>query len=487
MAGAGGGEGGSGRAARRLLAAAGILLGAAPALGFDARVTWQSVQGAAGYRLYVRQLGQAYGSGVNVGSPAADAGGVIRYVTTGVPIGLINFFAVTAYDSLGRESSRSNEFSLLVGASVTASRTATASRTQTSSGAATPTRTGTPLPSGSAAASATPTATSMPGSPVAVSGEIRYYADGGPVPDVSLSLQGPLGERAALSDAEGEFGFAAVSAGIWQLAPRKEGDANNAVSALDAAYVLQVLSGTRSFDALQALACDVTGNGAVSALDATRILQLTVRDIERFALAELCESDWLFVPEPLPLPLQQLIQPLFEICQAGAIAFLPLLSNATQQDFTAALLGDCTGSWSATESGAALRQFARPARVWLEAPRARPGGRWVVALAVEGRDAVIALTARLAYDPSSATLETVDAVGATEDTMVHHRDDGTGLLTIALASPEPLVVGARPLLRLVFNATDAPSVWLLDATVDDVVARVVDSISANPAPARLIL
>ena len=61
-----------------------------------------------------------------------------------------------------------------------------------------------------------------------------------------------------------------------QLTPRKLGDRGSAISALDAAYVLQHVVGMRTLDDAQQLACDVSGNGTLSALDATRILQLTV-------------------------------------------------------------------------------------------------------------------------------------------------------------------------------------------------------------------
>src|SRR5262249_34627860 len=110
----------------------------------------------------------------------------------------------------------------------------------------------------------------------AVDGRITFYADGAPVPDAALSLQGAQGPYAAGTDGAGTFSFDAVSAGTWQLEPSRQGDSRSAVSALDAAYVRQAVGGTRTLDALESMACDVTANGTLSTLDATRILQFAV-------------------------------------------------------------------------------------------------------------------------------------------------------------------------------------------------------------------
>ena len=170
-----GGEAGHARGSvRRAGLAAGILtaLAASPAAAFDARVGWAPVQNVAGYRLYVRQSGQAYNGGVAVGLLQADVDGVVRYVTTGLPIGVINYFSVTAYDTSGGESALSNELSLLVTATPTAGAAATPTPTASSTATvntAVLTATATPTPTASSttavntavpAATATHTATS---------------------------------------------------------------------------------------------------------------------------------------------------------------------------------------------------------------------------------------------------------------------------------------------------------------------------------------
>lgn len=143
------------RCVRRLgcvaTAALAVALIASPVAGFDARVGWGPVQNVAGYRLYIRQIGQPYGAAIDVG-PLAPVSGVVRYVARSLPSGIANFFSVSSYDAVGRESSRSNELSLVVGTPVA---TTAPTRTPTlRSATASPTRPPIP-PTGSQ--SSTPT------------------------------------------------------------------------------------------------------------------------------------------------------------------------------------------------------------------------------------------------------------------------------------------------------------------------------------------
>jgi hypothetical protein len=88
-----------------------------------------------------------------------------------------------------------------------------------------------------------------------------------------VRLRHPVAESATTGS---EGALTGLAPGAWRIAPRKTGSAGASLSAVDAAYVLQKIGGTRSFDADQTLAADVTGDGTVSALDATRILQRVV-------------------------------------------------------------------------------------------------------------------------------------------------------------------------------------------------------------------
>jgi hypothetical protein len=181
----------------------------------------------------------------------------------------------------------------------------------------------------------------------AIEGEIRYYAGGAAVPGVSVGLTG-VGQTTAITDSDGLYAFSDPGAGSCSIEPSKNGGVNNAISALDATWVLQAVVGSRQFDATQLLACDVTGDGTISALDAARILQVLAGVRSRFPVAEACGSDWLFVPAPGPAPDQHIVSPqMSPQCSPGEIIYGSLSEPVTAQDFIAAVFGDCTGNWAA--------------------------------------------------------------------------------------------------------------------------------------------
>jgi len=147
------------------------------------------------------------------------------------------------------------------------------------------------------------------------------------------------------TDAQGQY-TVVPPPGAYTADPTKLGGDAGAVSSFDASQVLRFVTGLRSFDADELLACDVTGNGTVTAFDAARLLQRVVGIISRLPVGELCGSDWVFVPVPGAEPNQSVVPPLLNgTCGRGRISFDPLASMATGQDFRAILFGDCSGNW----------------------------------------------------------------------------------------------------------------------------------------------
>lgn len=330
----------------RVVAALAITLAVPPSAAFalDALVTWSPVQSAAGYKIYVRSAANPFTDGLDVGAPAPSADGSLRYTLLGISNGVVNYFAVTAYDAAGRESAFSNQLSLPVSPTPTPTNVA-----------ATPTPecvivagvlacfsddTPTPTPT----VTATPSAATTAGHEVA--GEIFYYGNGMGVSDIDVLLTGTT-SRQSKTDAAGRFAFREVQDGTWRLEPRKSGDFEEAISSLDASYALQFSVGQRDLDEASRLACDVTGDGTVTSLDAARILQFAVGIIDRFPVAEQCDSDWAFLPLSPATPHRRSIDPLPETasCRPGAVEFDPLSDDAAGLDFAAVLFGDCTGNW----------------------------------------------------------------------------------------------------------------------------------------------
>ena len=182
--------------------------------------------------------------------------------------------------------------------------------------------------------------------PSALSGRVSYYRGNRPVDGVVLDLDAGTPQSTS-TVSTGRYAFPDAPAGTSLLHPSKTGGMNAAISSLDASWILQTAVGLRQFDAMQKLACDVTGNGSISSLDAARILQYQVHLLDHFAVADSCGSDWLFIPEPDSTPNQILTQPQAAAasCDPGAISYSPLVAPAQNQNFVAVLFGDCTGNW----------------------------------------------------------------------------------------------------------------------------------------------
>ena len=190
------------------------------------------------------------------------------------------------------------------------------------------------------------TPTCVPNANNSISGAVRYYSTDAPVSGATVRLSGGA-TASTQTDAAGAYAFTGLQGCHFHVELEKPGDVDGGISTLDATWTLQAVAGLRVLDASQRLACDVTGSGTLSALDATRILQERAGLLATFPAADACLSDWLFVPSPDAAPNQTVIPPQLAptTCQRGAIELSPLTGQATGQDFSAVLIGDCTGNW----------------------------------------------------------------------------------------------------------------------------------------------
>ncbi len=194
----------------------------------------------------------------------------------------------------------------------------------------------------------TPTATATP-TPYMASGTLQYFGSGAGLPGATVvATNNDTAMMLTFSSAvDGTYIAAPLPMGSWTLVPRKTGAINLGVSALDASWILQHVANARVFSPAQTIGCDVTGDGTCSTLDASLILQFGVMLIPRFPAAIACDSDWLFLPLPLPAPNQSTALPLLTTngCQMGRITYAPLVDSVGTQTFLAVLLGDVTGNW----------------------------------------------------------------------------------------------------------------------------------------------
>ena len=338
----------------------------------------------------------------------------------------------------------------------------------------TPPPTNTPThPSGTATRTSTPASSN-----VGISGKVTYYTNNQiSVPGVDVNLTGPLNVTVRTSS-NGNYSGAGLATGAWHVEPAKQGGFGNAVSSLDAARVLQAIAGMGTFTTLQRLACDVTGDGSLSALDAVRILQFSAGLINQLPIAQACGSDWLFYPSPDQMQNQSIIPPVLSggNCQQGNIAINPLLVQATNQDFDAILIGDCTGNWSVS-SGGSLRQLA-PSATTVRAGKLRHAqqGKGVrLPIYVQSQAPFQSLDLKIGYDTSTLTLESVHPRGAAAEAMISVSAERPGVVAVSLASAQPIDAASGSVLFVEFRGADTAAVQLIGAQVDEQPARIVSA------------
>lgn len=311
-----------------------------------------------------------------------------------------------------------------------------------------------------------------------VGGRIRYFSADRPVPGASVQLNiGAL--RTTTTDSVGEYGFANVPSGNAVIEPRKVGDFGMpvAITALDASWVLQSISGTRTFDESQRLAADVTGDGTISVLDATRILQRQVGSLPRFAVATRCNSDWVFRPQPDPVPNQRLIQPLIStgMCRRGAIAVEPLVGAALDQNFLGILFGDPTGNWQPPVLPGLRRLAVSPHRLRVRAARpAGMGGTLRLPLAIKGTEPYYSLDVTVVYDSDQLTPVSVKKLRAAGGALAVFNLARPGVVRIAVASASPMPFGLSVVALDFQGSAPSDAVRVTRAMVDDLPAEIVD-------------
>ena len=328
-------------------------------------------------------------------------------------------------------------------ATSTSTFTATRTPTRTPTGTVTRTPTRTPTPSSTPLFSATATATATQ---LSIGGAITHYATGAAVADATVDASsGP----SDLTDASGVYLLSPLAGGSQIVTPSKVGDIAGAVDLLDAIAALDLAAQLQSTIAGQSVACDVSGNGSVSGYDAALILQMAVGDIPRAPVAERCQSDWAFLPDPTAVGGQSLTEPAFDAlsCQAGSIAFSPLTTGVSGQDFLAIPFGDCAGDWGSSP-GAPLTRSRATVRLgqFVDGRQQRQ-----LPLHVSTHTRWRALQVELRYDAQQLVPVRVSPTGAARGSLVASSHRRPGRLRIAMASPTGMDAGEGPVLKVYFS------------------------------------
>ncbi|MDX2169060.1 MAG: dockerin type I repeat-containing protein [Deltaproteobacteria bacterium] len=317
-------------------------------------------------------------------------------------------------------------------------------------------------PSPSLTPTRTPTATPTPRM-ARVAGSVRYYANNNPVPNATLRVSGSAA-TSTNSSTSGAYQLLNSAPVTITVDARKLGDVGSpsAISTLDAAWVLQAVAGLRTFTTHQRLACDVTGNGSLSTLDASRILQRQVGLLDRFAVADQCNSDWLFDPLTTGSNPRRIAPAIGTgTCQNGALAYEPLSADKVAQDFAAILFGDCTGNWAASSGGSLLAQ--RPA-VRLRVPRRPQSGMLRVPLVIDVDQPYHALDLSIRYRGEGLRPLRVRKLRGAEGAMLVSNLSEPGRVRLALASAQPIEPGG--LLVIDFTTAEHADIRVEESLVE---------------------
>lgn len=254
-----------------------------------------------------------------------------------------------------------------------------------------------------------------------VSGRVAYWSGNAGVPGVELTLDGDR-RYTAVSDSTGAFTVTGARPGDYQLAAAKTGD-DDGITAYDASLVLQHAAHFTTLTGHAATAADVDKSGTINSLDAAYILQ---RAADLLALPfPGAGVTWHFEP--------------------ATRAIASLSAHRTGQDFTAILLGDVSGNWSAAAPqalhGTQAAPSSRPAgALELRIAELRPEGDTLVAtVAMRPEErAIRSLDLVLRYDPSRGTPVAVAPGSAASGWMVASNLETPGRIRLSLAGATPV-------------------------------------------------
>jgi len=313
-----------------------------------------------------------------------------------------------------------------------------------------------------------------------ISGQVRHATTFQAIPDVSVDFIGPTPMDPIMTASNGSFSATELSGSTWLVEPSKSGGFGaDAVGPLDVSYVLQFLVNTRDLTAAQQLACDVTGDGTVSPFDASEIMQRALQDPpfdEPFNAADVCKSDFHFLPNADPALNQTEIVPMLQggnTCQKGAIQYSPLAGQPDGQDFQAIVIGDCTGNWRAggvVNSLAALStRRGRPSAVVL-GPTRQTRRRLRIPVSISGNADFSAFELHLDYDPAVLRPIKPRTRGVANGSMIAWREPVPGELRLAIAKGSPMSGPARALVVVDFeilSRSGRPNIEHASAFIDE--------------------
>lgn len=216
-----------------------------------------------------------------------------------------------------------------------------------------------------------------------ISGQVTYAPNSQPVSGAALSISG-ASAGSTTSAGNGGYTLAINVVGDYAVTPSKTGDLRDALSGLDAAYILQYVIGTRTFNAYQSAVADVSQADGVTAYDAALIARYLVNLQDPPSLT----GQWVFSP--------------------ASRSYETLNSDVTGQDFVATLFGDVTENWGAVVTQVRSAEDGGPT-VYIPNVTGRPGETIRVAIQLMGAGTadIYAYELELSFDGTVVALQQV--------------------------------------------------------------------------------
>ncbi len=288
-----------------------------------------------------------------------------------------------------------------------------------------------------------------------LAGTVHYFGGSQVVPDASLDLVGS-GAFQTISATNGGFSITNIPTGSYVLTPAKTNHVVE-ITAYDASLVLQAAAGLLTLSSSQFLAADVNRNGTVSSMDASYILEKAVGLIEGPFPGT--GRLWDFTPTQRSYSL--------------------LNSDQTGQDFTAILIGDVSGNWTAPAdpvegliSPAGKESGDEVSKTDSESPYSvvigtdngplpgAVGERRARVLLGATEASVYGIDLVLSYTPTNRTVAEVRRGGLAEGMTLASNTNAAGVVRASLAGAAPLS-GSGSLLVVSFAGSD-PVTWQID-------------------------
>lgn len=259
------------------------------------------------------------------------------------------------------------------------------------------------------------TAGSMTLQPAWRGGTVRSGTSDVPLPGVPLVLSGVATDSVS-TGADGRYGFGLPGLGAYQVTPGAPAAAPAtaaAISALDAAYLVQCVVGART--GCVPGRADASGDGQLTAYDAALIARYVIGDADPAAAV----GDWRFEP------------PFHHVDPAQPDA---------AYDFHADLVGDVTGNWGALAASPSDEDAPdnTPPQAVLTDALIQPGG--TAHLSLHASTTVQAFSATVRVDP--AQVAAVGAKASAADWTVMAHSLAPGVIRLAGYGVTPLAAGA---------------------------------------------